>query len=89
MVEQGRSETDWDALRAISDAEVEAAAAGDPDTAEWEIDWSKAVLQPDTRKTAITIRLDPDILAFFRAQGRGYQTKINAVLRAYMDHVQR
>ncbi|MFN4100775.1 MAG: BrnA antitoxin family protein, partial [Pararhodobacter sp.] len=31
------------------------------------------------------LRLDPEVLSFFRAQGRGYQTRINAVLRAYME----
>lgn len=36
------------------------------------------------RKQQITLRLDPDVLNFFRAQGRGYQTCINLVLRKYM-----
>lgn len=89
MVEQGRSATDWEALKALSAVEVEAAAASDPDTRGWVIDWSNAVVQPDARKTSVTMRLDPDVLAFFKEQGRGYQTKINAVLRAYMDHMRK
>ncbi|MDP4022511.1 BrnA antitoxin family protein [Methylobacterium sp. NEAU 140] len=89
MIERGESETDWDAVRAMTDAEVEAAVASDPDEAGMEIDWSKAVFHPETRKTPMTIRLDPDVLAFFRNQGRGYQTKINAVLRAYMEHARK
>lgn len=36
-------------------------------------------------KKQLTMRLDPDIVAFFKADGRGYQTRINAVLRAYVD----
>ncbi|MCA9944155.1 MAG: BrnA antitoxin family protein, partial [Anaerolineales bacterium] len=36
-------------------------------------------------KQQLTIRLDNDVLEWFRAQGRGYQTKINALLRAYME----
>ena len=36
-------------------------------------------------KVAISVRLDEDVLAFFRAEGRGYQTRINAVLRSYMQ----
>jgi uncharacterized protein (DUF4415 family) len=41
--------------------------------------------QPGT-KEAVTIRLDRDVLAFFRATGnRGYQTRINAVLRAFVE----
>ncbi|MDM7921188.1 MAG: BrnA antitoxin family protein [Pyrinomonadaceae bacterium] len=37
------------------------------------------------RKQQLTIRLDSDVLDWFRHQGQGYQTKINALLRAYMD----
>ena len=37
------------------------------------------------RKAAISLRLDADVLDWFRAQGSGYQTRINAVLRAYME----
>jgi len=36
-------------------------------------------------KPAITIRLDPDVLEWFKAQGKGYQTRINAILRLYME----
>lgn len=36
------------------------------------------------RKTSLTLRLDADLTGWFRAQGRGYQTRMNAVLRAYM-----
>ena len=82
----GDDRTDREAVRAMTDAEVDAAAASDPEEAGMEIDWSKGVFHPESRKASMTIRLDADVLAFFRGQGRGYQTKINAVLRAYMDH---
>lgn len=42
-------------------------------------------LKPVETKKQVTLRLDADVLEWFRAQGRGYQTKINALLRAYMD----
>ncbi|MBX7237724.1 MAG: BrnA antitoxin family protein, partial [Caldilineales bacterium] len=42
-------------------------------------------LQPPPPKQQITIRLDYDVLKWFRAQGEGYQTRINALLRAYME----
>jgi uncharacterized protein (DUF4415 family) len=42
-------------------------------------------LKPVPRKAQLTLRLDSDVLAWYREQGRGYQTKINALLRAYMD----
>jgi uncharacterized protein (DUF4415 family) len=46
--------------------------------------FSEAVLWPG-RKQQITLRLDPDVLAFFRKHGKGYQTNINAVLRKYVE----
>jgi uncharacterized protein (DUF4415 family) len=42
-------------------------------------------LVPLPPKTAISLRLDADVLAWFKAGGPGYQTRINAVLRAFME----
>lgn len=91
MVEHGDSdsESDWDAVKALTDADVDAAVSTDPDEADLEIDWSQAVIHPESRKKIVTMRVDADVLAFFREQGRGYQTKINSVLRAYMDHARK
>lgn len=46
--------------------------------------FKKAVLWPGTKKQ-ITLRLDPDVVEFFRKQGRGYQSLINKVLRKYVE----
>jgi len=46
--------------------------------------FNKAIVWPGPKKQ-VTLRLDPDILEFFRSQGRGYQSRINAVLRRYVD----
>ncbi|MBI5100349.1 MAG: BrnA antitoxin family protein [Nitrospirae bacterium] len=46
--------------------------------------FKKAVLWPGTKKQ-LTLRLDPDVIDFFKKQGRGYQTTINAVLRKYVE----
>lgn len=46
--------------------------------------FKKAVLWPGTKKQ-ITLRLDPDVIDFFRKKGRGYQSLINAVLRKYVE----
>jgi len=40
------------------------------------------------RKVLLSLRVDDGVLAWFRAQGPGYQTRMNAVLRAYMDHAE-
>ena len=42
-------------------------------------------LQPLPSKTSISLRIDQDVLEWFKAQGSGYQTKMNAVLRAFRD----
>jgi uncharacterized protein (DUF4415 family) len=76
---------DWEAFKRMSDAEVTRRALSDPDaqptTAAF---WKGAkVVLPET-KNPISLRLDPDVLAWFRSHGKGYQTRMNAVLRAYM-----
>ena len=42
-------------------------------------------LKPVTGKTSVSLRIDADVLEWFKAQGPGYQTRINAVLRAFKD----
>lgn len=42
-------------------------------------------LKPATRKSQITLRIDSDVLEWFRARGSGYQSQMNAILRAYKD----
>ncbi len=48
--------------------------------------WAAAKVREPVGKTAISIRIDDDVLEFFRKQGKGYQSKINAVLRSYKKH---
>ena len=55
----------------------------DPD--EGEFDWSRARVVMPTSKTGVYMRLEDDIISFFKEQGRGYQTRINAVLRGYVE----
>ncbi|MFQ5569543.1 MAG: BrnA antitoxin family protein [Rhodothermales bacterium] len=47
--------------------------------------WASAHVVMPGKKKAVSLRLDLDVLEWFKAQGRGYQTRINAVLRSYMD----
>ena len=37
-------------------------------------------------KLPLSLRIDPEVLAYFKAGGKGYQTRMNAVLRSYMEH---
>ena len=47
--------------------------------------WENCTVRMPAGKTPISIRLDDDIVAWFKAQGKGYQTHINAVLRSFVD----
>jgi uncharacterized protein (DUF4415 family) len=85
-LERSRSRTDWARLDAMTDEEVEASIANDPDWTEFkDVDWSDAVLIIPPKKQAISIRVDEDVLNFFKKEGDGYQRRINAVLRSYMQ----
>jgi uncharacterized protein (DUF4415 family) len=75
-----RSRTDWKRIDAMRDEDIDFS-----DIPKLGPDFFKnAIIWPGT-KTQITLRVDPDVLTFFRKQGRGYQTTINAVLRKYME----
>jgi uncharacterized protein (DUF4415 family) len=80
-----RGKTDWAAVDALTDEEIEAAIRNDPDAVPIDFDWSEAVLVVPPKKKAISIRMDDDVLDFFKKQGPGYQRRINAVLRSYMQ----
>jgi uncharacterized protein (DUF4415 family) len=71
-----KSQTIWDALRAQGDYEG---------PQEFEVDWTRAELVTPEPKKMISLRVDPDVLDYFKSEGPGYQTRMNAVLRAWMD----
>jgi len=69
----------------MSDAEIRKGIAADPDAhATNETFWKHAKVVWPAPKQIVTMRLDADLLRWFRQQ-RGYQTRINAILRAYMS----
>ncbi len=51
--------------------------------------WKKNMLKMPKTKNQISLRLDSDILEWFKSQGSGYQTRMNAVLRTYMEATKR
>ena len=80
-----RSRTDWEYLDRVTDDEIAAAVARDPDAVPLDVDWSDAVLVIPPKKKAISIRVDEDVLDYFKKEGAGYQRRMNAVLRSYMQ----
>ena len=69
----------------MTDDEPTAAAESDPDALPMsDEEWARAeVVRPG--KVPVGLKLDADVLAWFKGKGRGYQTRINAVLRRYME----
>ena len=47
--------------------------------------FKQMVIRMPEKKAALSIRLDPVVITWFRTQGKGYQTRINAVLRSYVE----
>ena len=79
-----KSKTDW--------ARVKASGPGVPSKEHPEADVAHIVrgvvsrgLKPLPSKASISLRVDQDVLEWFKAQGPGYQTRINTVLRAFRD----
>lgn len=83
QIEGGATKTDWARVKSMSQSDVERLA--DEDDGALADGWENTVILglPPLKKN-IHIRLDTDILEWFKANGTGYQTRINAVLRAYV-----
>lgn len=79
------SQTDWQRLDAMTDEDIDLSDCPEI-TPEM---FAKAVVRrglPTAKaKTQVTLRIDSDVLDWFKSQGRGYQTHINQLLRAYME----
>jgi uncharacterized protein (DUF4415 family) len=84
-VSSDKSRTDWKRLKKMSDKDIDLSDSPEltPDM------FARAIvrrgLKPVARKAQLTIRIDQDVLDWFRQKGAGYQTQINALLRAYME----
>ena len=75
-----RSRTNWARIDRMKDEKIDYSDIPPLDARFF----AEAVFWPGNKKQ-ITLRLDPDVLAFFRRQGKGYQSTINAVLRRYVE----
>ncbi len=80
-----KSQTNWDRVDKLRDKNID--YSDNPEvTPEM---FAKAVLRkglkPVARKTQVTLRIDEDVLTWFKRQGKGYQTRINSLLKAYKE----
>ena len=79
------SKTDWDRLDAMTDEEIDFSDCPEITAEQFAQGIVRRGLKSKANKEQITLRIDHDVLEWFRQQGKGYQTKINALLRAYME----
>ncbi|OJW53440.1 MAG: hypothetical protein BGO67_01710 [Alphaproteobacteria bacterium 41-28] len=80
-----KGNTDWAKVKNMSDAEIEAAAQSDPDNPIWTDEmFASAVLHMPHKKVPVHMYLDQEIVTWFKSKGKGYQTRINAVLKSYI-----
>jgi uncharacterized protein (DUF4415 family) len=77
--------TDWKRLDALQDEDIDLTDAPEITPEMFAKAVARRGLPPPPSKQQITIRLDYDVLKWFRSQGEGYQTRINSLLRAYME----
>jgi uncharacterized protein (DUF4415 family) len=95
MQARGEDKTDWTTIRAKTEGQLDADMASDPAWRGVPADWvSRAqaatglMQRPKENKRQVTMRFDADVLEFFRRSGRGWQARMNAVLRSFMERQQ-
>jgi uncharacterized protein (DUF4415 family) len=84
-IARGADRTNWAKAGAMTGAKLEASIRADPDDVYGEPDWTQTVMGIPGPKEYINIRVDHDVLQWFKSNGRGYQTLMNNVLRAFVQ----
>lgn len=80
-----KGKTDWKLLDRMTSKQVEAIAAADKEGAPMtDEEWAKAEITTP-HKVSVGLRLDDDLLDWFKSKGKGYQTRINTILRRYYE----
>ena len=83
-IARGEDRTNWRKANAVTGKKLEASIRADPDDVRDEPDWTQAVMGIPAPKEHINIRIDHDVLQWFKSRGKGYQTLMNNVLRAFV-----
>ena len=80
-----KGKTDWKRLDRMTSRQVETIAASDKDGAPMtDEEWAQAEITTP-HKVSVGLRLDDDLLDWFKSKGKGYQTRINTILRRYYE----
>jgi len=85
MRRRGEDRTDWAKFDAMTEADLERTIAEDEDERDLEPDWTRAELILPRPKQSVHLRLDPEVVEFFKAGGKGHIARMQAVLHAYVD----
>jgi len=80
-----KSRTEWARIDALKDEEIDFSAIPEISFEKFARAVVRRGLKPVPRKELLTLRIDSDVLTWFKKKGPGYQTRINALLRAYKD----
>ena len=81
---RGETRSDGARARAMTPAEIKQDIASDPDEAGMVVDWDRVSIELPKPKADLHMRVDRDVLDWFKRHGKGYQTRISAVLRSYV-----
>ena len=84
-IARGEDRTNWDKVDAVTGTQLETSIRADVDDVRGEPDWAQAIVGIPAPKDHINIRIDHDVLQWFRSNGKGYQTLMNNVLRAFVQ----
>ncbi len=76
-----KSKTDWARVNAMTDDEIDCSDIPEAD----ELFWAKAELIMPANKVKIGVRFDKTVVSWFKKQGPGYQSRMNAVLKTYIE----
>jgi uncharacterized protein (DUF4415 family) len=84
---RGETRSDWARGATMTSEEIEAQVAADEDEVGMVVDWDSVTVELPKPKAHLHMRVDRDVLDYFRGLGKGYQTRINAVLRSYVERM--
>ncbi len=82
MRQRGEDRTDWARVDALTEQELDASIDREEEGA---VDWNTVQVGIPGPKQQLTVRFDQDVVEWFKAQGVGYQTRMNAVLKGFME----